>query len=58
MKYKITIQMDLDIEADTAQEAYKISQNMELPKYYSEWSWDTKRIRDENGDSYWTEREE
>lgn len=48
MKYIITVQMNLEIEADTAQEAYVISQNMELPKYYQEWSWDTRRIRDEN----------
>lgn len=48
MKYIITVQMNLEIEADTAQEAYVISQNMELPKYYQEWSWDTRRVRDEN----------
>lgn len=48
MKYIITVQMNLEIEADTAQEAYVISQNIELPKYYQEWSWDTRRVRDEN----------
>ena len=47
MKYLITVQMDFEIEAESAQEAYIISQNMELPKYYSEWSWDTRRVRDE-----------
>ena len=36
MKYLITVQMDFEIEAESAQEAYIISQNMELPKYYSE----------------------
>jgi len=44
MKYTITINMILEIDAETAQQAYKISQNLDIPQVID---WDTKRIWDD-----------
>lgn len=54
MKYYIRVRMDIDyrIDADNVQEAYEMSQNMDLPHWYVENSWDTQSIIDEEWKSY------
>lgn len=54
MKYTVIVNVNLEYEFDTktAQEAYIESQHTELPVNYVEWSRDTVKIIDENGDEH------
>lgn len=46
--YKIRVRMEVeyDIKAESTDEAYTISQNLELPSGYVENTWDTQSIKE------------
>lgn len=54
MKYNVVVRLKLEyaFDTETAQEAYKLSQNVELPKEYVEWSRETVNITDDKWNIY------